>query len=131
MHDNKVLWTWGHQYHHGWKRPEHMIGVTNFAFDHLVEPWVTMSSSFVPTLLFPSHWIAVKVVSFAYMLFAVLVHWDAFHTVSAYHLNHHYLVTKNYGSHIPIFDMIFGTYQWAEYTPKGRVTVPTATTDMH
>lgn len=41
------------RYHHGWKRPEHMIGVTNFAFDHIVEVWVTMSSAFAPILFFP------------------------------------------------------------------------------
>ena len=56
MHDNKWLWTNGHEYHHQWKNPEHMIGVTNFAFDALVECWVTMSSSFLPLLIFPMNW---------------------------------------------------------------------------
>lgn len=37
MHDSKTLWAWGHSYHHSWRRPEHMIGITNFAFDHVVE----------------------------------------------------------------------------------------------
>ena len=37
MHDVKFLWTYGHAYHHTWRRPAHMIGITNFAFDHVVE----------------------------------------------------------------------------------------------
>lgn len=109
MHDNKLLWRWGHEYHHQWKRPEHMIGITNFAFDAVVEGWVTMSSSMVPTLFFPINWYVRSVVGLAYMLLAVLVHWDAFPL--RYHINHHYLVTKNYGSHVPVFDMLFGTYE--------------------
>lgn len=92
MHDNKLLWEYGHKYHHGWKKPEHMIGVTNFAFDHVVETFVTMSSSYVPAMLFPCNFFVAKILSFLYMLYAVLVHWDYFHDISAYHLNHHYLV---------------------------------------
>jgi sterol desaturase/sphingolipid hydroxylase (fatty acid hydroxylase superfamily) len=26
MHDNKFLWKFGHEYHHQWRRPEHMMG---------------------------------------------------------------------------------------------------------
>ena len=37
MHDVKPLWHYGHAYHHEFKRPEHMIGLTNFAFDHVEE----------------------------------------------------------------------------------------------
>ena len=48
MHDVKFLWEYGHQYHHQWKRTEHMIGITNFSFDAIVEGWVTMSSAFAP-----------------------------------------------------------------------------------
>lgn len=58
MHDSKTLWKFGHEYHHSWRQPEHMIGVTNFAFDALVEGWVTMSSSFLPVLVFPINWYA-------------------------------------------------------------------------
>jgi sterol desaturase/sphingolipid hydroxylase (fatty acid hydroxylase superfamily) len=119
MHDNKFLWTFGHSYHHTWKKPEHMIGITNFAFDHVVETWVTMSSSLLPVLLFPINFYWAKLLGFAYMIFAMLVHWDAFE-FSRYHVNHHYLVTKNYGSHVPIFDMLFGTYAWDGFTPKDR-----------
>ena len=43
MHDNKFLWSLGHSYHHSWKRPEHMIGVTNFAFDHIVEVLISLT----------------------------------------------------------------------------------------
>eukprot|EP00937_MAST-01D_sp_MAST-1D-sp2_P004126 g4126.t1 len=111
MHDNYYLWKYGHAYHHTWRKPEHMIGVTNFAFDHVVEPFVTMSSSLVPLLLFPINFYVAKLLSFGYMLLAVFVHWDAF--PMRYHLNHHYLVAANFGSHIPIFDMFFGTYHWA------------------
>ncbi len=114
MHDNKFLWNLGHSYHHGWKRPEHMIGITNFAFDHIVEIWVTMSSSFIGYLIFPANFYVGKAISLGYMVLAVLAHWDGFY-LSRYHVNHHYLVTKNYGSHIPIFDIFFGTYQWDEY----------------
>lgn len=109
MHDNKTLWRYGHEYHHGWKRPEHMIGVTNFAFDAIVEGWVTMSSSFLPVLLFPINCHVRNFIGIMYTLLAVLVHWDFFPI--RYHLNHHYYVTKNYGSHVPVFDMLFGTYQ--------------------
>ncbi|KAI8909157.1 hypothetical protein EDD86DRAFT_150322 [Gorgonomyces haynaldii] len=28
MHDVKFLWIYGHAYHHQWKKPEHMIGIT-------------------------------------------------------------------------------------------------------
>ncbi len=111
MHDNKFLWTLGHSYHHSWRKPEHMIGVTNFAFDHIVEVWVTMSSSFLGYLLFPANFFVGKAVSLLYMVLAVAAHWDG-SEMSRYHLNHHYLVTKNYGSHIPLFDVLFGTYQW-------------------
>ena len=182
MHDNKFLWTLGHSYHHSWRKPEHMIGVTNFAFDHIVEVWVTMSSSFLGYLLFPANFFVGKAVSLFYMVLAVAAHWDG-SEMSRYHLNHHYLVrgrvvgarvdgscarectcvvrflrktffetmenklvfigsgcqvfcrlqsslhprhcnfysythsqvTKNYGSHIPMFDMLFGTYQWDAY----------------
>eukprot|EP00932_Pfiesteria_piscicida_P006857 SRR837773.16827.p1 GENE.SRR837773.16827~~SRR837773.16827.p1 ORF type:complete len:282 (-),score=81.98 SRR837773.16827:26-775(-) len=120
MHDNKFLWELGHSYHHSWKKPEHMIGITNFAFDHIVETWVTMSSAFIPVLLFPINHFVAKILGLIYMLYAVLVHWDAFSWFSQYHLNHHYLVVKNYGSHIPIYDILFGTYQWEEYVPTGR-----------
>merc|ERR1712217_109696 len=89
MHDNKVLWKYGHQYHHSWKRPEHMIGITNFAFDHVVELWVTMSSAFFPILIFPSHYLTSKLFSVCYSILAIFVHWDAFHAYSSYHLNHH------------------------------------------
>ena len=119
MHDVKPLWTYGHSYHHEWKKPEHMIGITNFAFDHIVEPFVTMSSSLFPILVFPCNFYVNKIMGFGYMIFAVLVHWDHFE-FSRYHLNHHYLVTKNYGSHWPIFDILFGTYQKEVYIPKDR-----------
>lgn len=114
MHEVKVLWDLGHEYHHGWNRPEHMIGITNFAFDHIVEFWVTMSSSFLGILIFPINFYAGKIVSLMYMVIAVFAHWDGWY-FSRYHINHHYLVTKNYGSHIPIFDMMLGTYQWEFY----------------
>lgn len=39
-----------------------------------------------------------SVIGLLYMLLAVLVHWDFFPI--RYHLNHHYYVTKNYGSHV-------------------------------
>lgn len=110
MHDNKVLWTYGHQYHHSWKRPEHMIGITNFAFDHVVEVWVTMSSSIASSFFFPINFYVKNVIGLGYMIFAVLVHWNKF--PFRYHLNHHYKVVKNYGSHIPVFDMFFGTYHY-------------------
>eukprot|EP01059_Diplonema_ambulator_P012156 TRINITY_DN22363_c0_g1_i1.p1 TRINITY_DN22363_c0_g1~~TRINITY_DN22363_c0_g1_i1.p1 ORF type:complete len:291 (+),score=46.20 TRINITY_DN22363_c0_g1_i1:58-930(+) len=110
MHEVKFLWTYGHEYHHGWRRPEHMLGFTNFAFDHLVEPFVTMSSSLLPMLLFPSNFFVAKFMAVVYMVLAVLAHWNAF--PYRYHLNHHYKVTYNYGSHVPIFDMMFGTYYW-------------------
>lgn len=109
MHDNKTLWVWGHEYHHQWRKPEHMIGVTNFAFDAVVEGWVTMSTSMAPVLLFPINWYVRSTLGLLYMLLAVLVHWDFFPI--RYHLDHHYYVVKNYGSHWPIFDMFFGTYQ--------------------
>jgi sterol desaturase/sphingolipid hydroxylase (fatty acid hydroxylase superfamily) len=118
MHDNKFLWKYGHQYHHGWKRPEHMIGITNFAFDHVVEVWVTMSSAFVPVLFFPINFYAEKLIGFAYMMLAVLVHHDNFPL--KYHLQHHYLVVKNYGSHWPLFDMLFGTWQWDTFHPDDK-----------
>lgn len=124
MHDNKTLWKYGHEYHHQWKRPEHMIGITNFAFDAVVEGWVTMSSSMAPVLLFPINWYVRAVIGLLYMLFAVLVHWDFFPI--RYHINHHYHVVKNYGSHWPIFDMIFGTYQgdyWVGDAWAGRGNV--------
>ena len=108
MHDNKVLWIYGHQYHHSWKRPEHMIGITNFAFDHVVEVWMTMSSSFLPVFIFPIDFYVKNCISLCYMILAVLVHWDGF--PYKYHLNHHYKVVKNYGSHVPIFDILFNTY---------------------
>jgi len=114
MHDSKFLWTLGHSYHHGWNSPEHMIGITNFAFDHIVEFWVTMSSSFLGYLIFPSNFYVGKIISLLYMILAVLAHWEGFE-LSRYHINHHYLVTKNYGSHVPIFDILFGTYQWKEF----------------
>ena len=47
-------------------------------------------------------------------MLAVAAHWEGNET-TRYHINHHYLVTKNYGSHIPMFDILFGTYQWDEY----------------
>ena len=118
MHDNKFLWKHGHQYHHGWKRPEHMIGITNFAFDHVVEVWVTMSSAFAPVLFFPVNWHAEKLVGFGYMMLAVLVHHDKFPL--KYHLQHHYLVVKNYGSHWPLFDVLFGTWQWDTFHPDDK-----------
>ena len=122
MHDNKFLWRIGHAYHHSWKKPEHMIGITNFAFDHIVEVFVTMSSSAFPTFIFPIDFRVAKIIGFSYMIIAVLVHWDFF--PYRYHLNHHYLVTKNYGSHWPIFDILFGTYQWAPFAPSGSAYVP-------
>ncbi|ELR15188.1 fatty acid hydroxylase superfamily protein [Acanthamoeba castellanii str. Neff] len=120
MHDVKPFWKYGHYFHHQWKKPEHMLGITNFAFDHVVEVWVTMSSSFLGYLLFPSNFYVGKAIALVYMVLAVLAHWEGFH-LSRYHINHHYLVTKNYGSHVPIFDMLFGTYQWEPYPRKGRV----------
>eukprot|EP01084_Bolivina_argentea_P108960 194751_1 len=108
MHDNKILWTYGHQYHHSWNTKDHMIGITNFAFDHVVEIWVTMASSFIPVFIFPINFYLKTFISLVYMIIAVLVHWDGFPW--KYHLNHHYKVVKNYGSHIPIFDVFFGTY---------------------
>ena len=65
------------------------------------------------------HPVVSKIMGFGYMIFAVLVHWDHF-TFSRYHLNHHYLVTKNYGSHWPLFDMFFNTYQWEPFELKDR-----------
>ena len=114
MHDVKFLWIHGHAYHHTWRHPEHMIGITNFAFDHVIEIWVSMSSSFLGYALFPTNFFWGKTISLAYMLFAILSHWDGF-GFSRYHINHHYLVTKNFGAHIPIFDIFFGTYQWDAY----------------
>lgn len=87
------------------------IGITNFAFDHVVEIWVTMSSTFVGYVLFPSNFYVGKAIGLGYM---VLVHWDGFYG-SRFHINHHYLITKNYGSHFPFLDMFFGTYQWETY----------------
>jgi len=116
MHDIKVLWTYGHAYHHKWRVPEHMIGVTNYSFDHVVETWVTMSSAMFPMVVFPGNFFITKFLSLAYMCYAVLVHWDGFGGFSKYHLNHHYLVVKNYGSHVPIFDILFGTYEWGSHT---------------
>lgn len=113
MHDNYYLWKYGHEYHHGWKRKEHMIGITNFAFDHVVEGWVTMSSSFVPMVLFPLNYHVAVTIGLLYMILAVLVHWDGFPI--KYHLNHHYAVVKNYGSHVPLFDMFFNTYKPAYF----------------
>ncbi|KAJ3408907.1 Cholesterol 25-hydroxylase-like protein [Chytridiales sp. JEL 0842] len=114
MHDVKPLWVYGHAYHHTWRKPEHMIGMTNFAFDHVVEIWVTMSSSFLGFLIFPINFYVGKAIGLVYMVLAVCVHWDGF-PYSRYHINHHYLIKVNYGSHIPIFDMFFGTYQWEDY----------------
>jgi len=114
MHDNHFLWKHGHAYHHSWKKPEHMIGITNFAFDHVIELWVTMSSSLAPILVFPINFYVAKVMGLAYMVLAVIVHWDGL--PMRYHINHHYMVVKNYGSHVPIFDMMFGTYDWGSFT---------------
>ena len=114
MHDVKFLWVNAHGFHHTWRRPEHMIGITSFAFDHIVEVWATMSSSFFGYLIFPINAFVGKSGSLVYMVLAVLSHWDGFH-LSRYHINHHYLVTKNYGSHIPLFDIFFNTYQWEPY----------------
>jgi sterol desaturase/sphingolipid hydroxylase (fatty acid hydroxylase superfamily) len=91
-----------------------MLGITNFAFDHIVEFWVTMSSSFLGYLIFPSNFFVGKLISLLYLVLAVLAHWEGYEA-SRYHINHHYLVTKNYGSHIPIFDMLFGTYQYEKF----------------
>lgn len=121
MHDSKLLWRLGHAYHHSWKKPEHMIGITNFAFDHVVEVFVTMSSANLPLFLFPIDFRVGKILGFMYMIYAILVHWDFFPV--RYHLNHHYLVTKNYGSHWPIFDMLFGTYQAEPFAPAGSALV--------
>lgn len=109
MHDVKILWQHGHAYHHQWRTPDQMIGVTNYSFDALVEGWVTMSSAFAPMIMLPLNFSVVKSVSFLYMVSAVFLHWDGFPI--RYHLQHHYLVVKNYGSHIPVFDIIFGTFQ--------------------
>jgi sterol desaturase/sphingolipid hydroxylase (fatty acid hydroxylase superfamily) len=109
MHDSKFLWKLGHEYHHQWRRPEHMIGITNFAFDHVVEVWVTMSSSFFPMVFFPIHIWAFRIIGFLWLIIALFAHWDGF--PMRFHLNHHYVVIKNYGSHLPFFDMFFGTYQ--------------------
>lgn len=73
-----------------------------------------MSSSFLGYVFFPANYYVGKVVSLGYMVLAVFAHWDGF-DFSRYHINHHYLVTKNYGSHIPIFDIFFGTFQWDTY----------------
>lgn len=116
-HDNKFLWVHGHAYHHQWKTPEQMIGVTNYAFDHIIEVWVTMSSSFIPLMLLPINFWVLRVVGFMYAILAVLVHWDGF-VWSRYHLNHHYLIAHNFGSHIPIFDMFFNTYYWGSFFPE-------------
>ena len=37
-----------------------------------------------------------------------------------YHLQHHYLVVKNYGSHWPLFDVLFGTWQWDTFHPDDK-----------
>ena len=75
-----------------------------------------MSSSFLPLVFFPLNYVTTVVIGFVYMILAVLVHWDGFPI--RYHLNHHYAVVKNYGSHIPLFDMFFGTYKgcWIDFT---------------
>merc|ERR1719494_1609247 len=78
MHDIKFLWTYGHAYHHQWRVPEQMIGITNYSFDHIVETWVTMSSAMFPMLVFPGNFFVVKILSLLYMGYAVLVHWDGF-----------------------------------------------------
>jgi len=108
MHDVKFFWKYGHRYHHQWNKKEHMIGITNFAFDHVVEVWVTMSSAFFPIVIFPSNYYLYRLLGMSYMILAVLVHWDFFPL--RYHLNHHYMVVKNYGSHWSLFDRMFGTY---------------------
>lgn len=109
MHDNYYLWKYGHEYHHKWRKPEHMVGITNFAFDAVVEGWVTMSSSFAPIFFFPINYRVSVAIGLVYMVLAVLVHWDNFPL--KYHLNHHYAVVKNYGSHVLLFDWLFGTYK--------------------
>ena len=119
MHDWKPLWTFGHEFHHTWRKPDHMIGITNFSFDHLVEPFVTMSSTLLPSLLFPCNFYVAKFTSFLYMFLALLVHWDGF--PYRYHLNHHYQVVYNYGSHWPIFDIMFGTYYWGDTKKENKV----------
>jgi sterol desaturase/sphingolipid hydroxylase (fatty acid hydroxylase superfamily) len=124
MHDNKFLWRLGHSYHHTWNSPEHMIGITNFAFDHIVEFWVTMSSSFLGYIIFPSNFFVGKAISLFYMVLAVLAHWEGYQA-SRYHINHHYLVTKNYGSHIPIFDILFGTFQWDTFVHSKSIPYTT------
>jgi sterol desaturase/sphingolipid hydroxylase (fatty acid hydroxylase superfamily) len=114
MHDWKFMWHLGHYYHHGWNEPEMMIGITNFAFDHIVEFWVTMSSSFVGYLVFPSHFYTTKAISLLYMVASVVVHWEGWE-LTRYHINHHYMVTKNFGGFVPFYDMILGTYQWEPF----------------
>jgi sterol desaturase/sphingolipid hydroxylase (fatty acid hydroxylase superfamily) len=119
MHE-KFLWElkifgfeFGHSYHHQWRDNYQMIGITNFSFDALVETWVTMSSSLLPILLFPSNFYAAKGWSLFYMLWAVLVHHHGFaERFHEMHLGHHHFINKNFGSHFPFFDMIFGTYSW-------------------
>jgi len=46
------------------------------------------------------------------------VHHDKFPL--KYHLQHHYLVVKNYGSHWPLFDVLFGTWQWDTFHPDDK-----------
>ena len=117
MHDNKFLWRIGHSHHHKHRVPNHLMGFTNFAFDHIVESWVAMSSTFFPMMMFPINYWVSKVAGLIYLVVAVAAHFDG--VPFRYHLYHHYLVTKNYCSHIPIFDILFGTYQWNDYYPKG------------
>ena len=82
-----------------------------------------MSSSVLGYMIFPTNFFVGKASSLIYMIIAVLSHWDGF-GLSRYHINHHYLVTRNYGSHIPIFDIYFKTYQWEEYEHPDSLRFP-------
>ena len=78
-----------------------------------------MLSAYIPVILTPIDFRVAKLMGFAYLVLALLVHHDQF-TWSRYHQNHHYLVVKNYGSHIPMFDWYFNTWQVEPYYPKSQ-----------
>ena len=118
MHDNKFLWKLGHEYHHQWNKPDMLIGITNFSVDLIVEPIILMVSANAPYFLFPCNYYLGKLIDLAYMILAVFVHFDKF--PFKYHVNHHYLVNKNFGSHIPIFDLLFDTYGYRRTAITGR-----------
>jgi len=107
MHDSKILWKYGHAFHHTFNKPEMLNLMTNFTFDHVVEPFILMFCAFLPAVFYPCNYMVLKFVQLVFMILAIFAHWDDF--PYRYHLNHHYYVTNNFGSHVPIFDWLFGT----------------------